>query len=209
MDQVNYRQIDNHNLAEPVMKKVLLCLLAIVLLLSQSKAQNVTIENEQCKLVINLTGAIIKEFSLKENQLNPIHEFGHFLCFDRWGPSEDAGIPWHGNGHKVDWTLNQSPEEEGNAFITEMSGSLPIVKLKMNRKVYLDKTAPVARIVEKITNQNSVEKVFNVVQHATLGQPFLDESTLVDTKVDSGFSLLRQTKLLAGRKLSLMAGKGI
>lgn len=58
----------------------------------------------------------------------------------------------------------------------------------MTRKICLDRSVAVARIIEDITNQNDVEKVFNVVQHATLDQPFLDESTIVDTKVDSKFN---------------------
>ena len=151
-------------------------------------AQNVTIENEECQLTIDLSGAIITGFSLKDNPINPIHKFGHFLAFDRWGPSEDANIPFHGNGAKIKWTLLQESMEKDNYFYAEMTGTLPIVKLKMNRKVFMDKNVSVVRIVEEITNENDVDKVFNLVQHATIGQPFLDESTVVDTKVNEGFS---------------------
>ena len=152
-------------------------------------AQNVTIENDACKIIIGLEGAKIKEFSLKQNGLNPIHnEYTHFVCFDRWGPSEDEGIPQHGNAHTITWQLNQAPTEKSDCIYSEMSGSLPVVKLKMNRKIVLDKTAAVARVVEEITNLNDVDKVFNLVQHPSIGPPFLDETTIVDTKVVRGIS---------------------
>ncbi len=152
-------------------------------------AQNITLENESCQLAIDLNGATITGFNLKDSPTNAVHdEFGHFLVFDRWGPSEDADIPFHGNGRQIPWNLLQAPAGENGYLYTEMSGTLPIVKLTMNRKVYLDKKTTVVRVLEEITNENNVEKVFNVVQHATIGQPFLDENTIVDTEVVEGFS---------------------
>lgn len=170
------------------MKKIIITVLLVWGGFTLHMAQDIIIENEACRLVTNLRGAKMKEFSLKAIGLNPIHEYAHFICFDRWGPSEDDGIPWHGNGQRITWQLNQDPVERQKYFYAEISGILPVVNLKMNRKIYLDKTAPVARVVEKITNPNEIEKVFNLVQHPTIGAPFLDETTIVDTKVLQGFS---------------------
>ncbi len=155
-------------------------------------AQTVTLDNDQVKMEISLDGGVITRMSLSTIDLNPIHEIGHFICFDRWGPSspedEALGIPWHGNGSKVQWTLNQEPILRQGQYFTEMSCMLPVVKLGMNRKIYLNGNSSVFKVVEEITNYNDAPKVFNLVQHPTLGAPFLDESTLVDTQADSGFS---------------------
>jgi hypothetical protein len=73
-------------------------------------------------------------------------------------------------------------------YYTEMSCLLPIVNLGMTRKVYLNLNTSVIKVVEEITNHTDSLKVFNLVQHPTIGAPFLDENTIIDTEVDSGFS---------------------
>ncbi len=73
-------------------------------------------------------------------------------------------------------------------YFAEMSCLLPIVKLGMNRKIYLSEHSSVFKVVEEISNHNDSAKVFNLVQHPTIGAPFLDETTIVDTEVDSGYS---------------------
>ena len=155
-------------------------------------AQTVSLDNGKARMEVSMNGGVIRKMSLKAIDLNPIHQYGHFICFDRWGPSspEDQalGIPWHGNGSKVSWTLQERPVLIGEYYYTEMSCLLPVVKLGMNRKIYLDRNSSVFRVVEEITNHGDSMKVFNLVQHPTIGAPFLDESTIVDTEVDSGFS---------------------
>jgi hypothetical protein len=155
-------------------------------------AQTVKLENEQTEMRISLSGGVIKEMNLKEVDVKPIHAYGHFVCFDRWGPSspEDQalGIPWHGEGSKVSWELDQEPVPLKGGLMTEMSGYLPIVKMGIRRKIYLDGTSPVFLVQEELTNHNAGPKVYNLVQHPTIGTPFLGENTIVDTRVDSGYS---------------------
>ncbi|KPL10498.1 MAG: hypothetical protein AMS26_21395 [Bacteroides sp. SM23_62] len=155
-------------------------------------AQTVTLDNGIAKMGISLNGGVITEFSLNAMALNPIHEYGHFICFDRWGPSspEDQalGIPHHGEASKISWVLDQEPILKEGHYFAEMSCSLPIVKLGLNRKIYLNETSPVIKVVEEISNHNESPTVFNLVQHPTIGAPFLDETTIVDTRVDSGYS---------------------
>lgn len=160
----------------------------LLILIYTSSTIGATLENDACKIVVSSKGATISEFSLKSKTLNPIHEYDHFICFDRWGPSEDEGIPWHGNGSKITYSYLSQPTDKGQYHFLEMSGLLPVVKLRLNRKIYLDKNAPVARVIETITNENNEIRDFNLVQHPTIGKPFLDETTIVDTKVDSGYS---------------------
>ncbi len=155
-------------------------------------AQTVTLDNGIAKMDISLSGGVITELSLNTIDLNPIHQYGHFICFDRWGPSspEDLalGIPWHGNASKISWTLHQEPIQKEDHYFAEMSCILPIVKLGLNRKIYLNGNSSVFKVVEEISNHNDSAKVFNLVQHPTIGAPFLDETTIVDTEVDSGYS---------------------
>lgn len=164
-------------------------LLAIPTLFSQT----VQLNNDIVTMTISLSGGTITELGLTGNNVNPLHsEYGHFLCFDRWGPSskedKELGIPFHGEASKTTWTLIQeTTSEEGHSFV-EMSCLLPIIQLGMNRKIYLNDNTSVFKVVEEITNHNDGPKVFNLVQHPTIGAPFLDENTVVDTEADSGFS---------------------
>ncbi len=174
------------------MKKTYPLVLITLFMACHISAQTVTLDNGIARMDLKLNGGTITEFSLNAVDVNPMHEYGHFLCFDRWGPSspEDQalGIPFHGEASKVTWTLQQGPIMKQGYYFTEMSCYLPIVKLGMDRKIYLNNNSSVFKVVEEISNHNDAPRVFNVVQHATLGAPFLDETTIVDTKVVSGFS---------------------
>lgn len=168
-------------------------LLLINLLIAYSlAAQTVTLDNGIAKMNISLSGGVITELSLNNIDINPIHQYGHFICFDRWGPSspEDQalGIPFHGNASKLTWTVHQEPVLRDGHYFAEMSCFLPIVKLGLNRKIYLNGNSSVFKVIEEISNHNDTTKVFNLVQHSTIGTPFLDETTIVDSRVDSGYS---------------------
>jgi hypothetical protein len=174
------------------MNRSLIPIWVMVLMTFPLSAQTVTLDNGIAKMNISLSGGIIRELSLHSVAVNPMHEYGHFICFDRWGPSspEDQalGIPFHGEGSNVTWTLQQEPVHREDHYFAEISCFLPIVQLGLDRKIYLDEDSPVFRVEEEISNHGNTEKVFNLVQHATIGAPFLDETTILDTRVDSGFS---------------------
>ena len=174
------------------MKKFHISILIAFLFSNLLSAQTVTLDNGLAKMEISLNGGKITEVSLNAIDLNPIHEYGHFICFDRWGPSspedEALGIPFHGEASKLSWTLHQEPVLNEGIYYAEMSCNLPIVKLGLKREIYLSNNSSVFKVVEEITNHNDSSKVYNLVQHPTIGSPFLDEITIVDTKVDSGFS---------------------
>jgi hypothetical protein len=42
-------------------------------------------------------------------------------------------------------------------------------------------------VSETVTNRNKLGRVYNMVQHATIGPPFLDETTVVDSNAQHGF----------------------
>ena len=61
-------------------------------------AQSISLDNGKARLVVSLDGGIITELSLGSIDVNVLHDYGHFLCFDRWGPStkeeKELGIPY-------------------------------------------------------------------------------------------------------------------
>ena len=153
------------------------------------------IRNAAAEAVFDLGGGSLVTFKLKGG-LNPLAWLGpadrnaalrpmaHFLCLDRWGqpsPGElAAGIPYHGEATRVAWKVDTAGSDE-----TAMSASLPMAGLDVRRRAKLD--GAVLRVEETVTNRNKMGKVYNMVQHPTIGPPFLDERTLVDSNARRGF----------------------
>jgi hypothetical protein len=63
----------------------------------------------------------------------------------------------------------------------------PLDGLDITRIVELDKNASVWQVEEVVKNTFSVGRVYNIVQHATLGPPFLSNSTIVNSNAGDGF----------------------
>ena len=68
-----------------------------------------------------------------------------------------------------------------------MGATLPIAGLEVRRTVGLSESAPFFSVSETVTNRNKLGRVYNMVQHATIGPPFLDETTVVDSNAQQGF----------------------
>jgi len=100
----------------------------------------------------------------------------HFLCLDRWGPPSEAerlnGMFFHGEATRVRW------RELG---ASAMGATLPMAGLEVRRTVRLSQAAAVFHVSETVTNRNKLGRIYNMVQHATIGPPFLDETTVVDS----------------------------
>lgn len=155
------------------------------------------IQNGAAEAVFDLGGGSLVTFRLKGG-LNPLAWIGpadrnvenrpmaHFLCLDRWGqpsPGElAAGIPYHGEATRVPWRkeLDQGAE-------AVMTASLPIAGLDVRRRARLMGPDAVLLVEETVTNRNRMGKVYNMVQHPTIGPPFLDAATLVDSNARRGF----------------------
>jgi hypothetical protein len=108
----------------------------------------------------------------------------HFLCLDRWGqpsPGElAAGIPYHGEATRVLWKVDKAGADEAT-----MSASLPEAGLDVSRRSKL--SGAILRVEETVTNRKKMGKVYNMVQHPTIGPPFLDERTVIDANASRGF----------------------
>ncbi|MEO8660667.1 MAG: hypothetical protein ABI693_19510 [Bryobacteraceae bacterium] len=158
---------------------------------------SVRLENPTTTLVIDLGGGSIVDFHLAAGGLNPLRWLGpgddsqtnrpmaHFLCLDRWGQPSDAelrnGMPFHGEAARVAWK-----ELSASANEAAMSALLPMAGLEIKRTVRLSPTGAVFAVSETVTNRNPLGRIYNMVQHATIGPPFLDETTVVDSNAQQG-----------------------
>lgn len=155
-------------------------------------------------LVFDLSGGSLADFHLTGSTLNPFswgsprpgdirtHGFGHFLCLDRWGPASDSeaanGMPYHGEAPNVIWRLDAPPYEEGDAIRGRMSAVLQIAGLRVERRVEFSRSEAFAIVHETVSNENKLGRVYNCVQHPTIGPPFLATNTVVDCNGRRGFA---------------------
>lgn len=167
-------------------------------LLSQDRPQ-IVLTNSVVEAIFDLGGGSFVSFQLKEQRLNPLRWLGpgdeaaanrpmaHFLCLDRWGPPGEAerrnGMPFHGEASRVAWKLEGAP----SAGAAQMSAKLPLAGLEVVRRIQLHPKAALLTVEETVTNRNALGKIYNMVQHPTIGPPFLDETTVVDANARRGF----------------------
>ncbi len=164
--------------------------------------RSIVLENDDARVVVDLLGGSIVEFRHKALDLNPLvwrddgpveeaRSMGHFLCLDRWGQPSEAekanGMPGHGEATKVAWEVVQEPAANGEWIEAGMRASLPMAGLLVERRLRLARNAAWLEVEETVTNQNKLSRAYNIVQHPTLGPPFLDESVLVDSNAAQGF----------------------
>lgn len=112
---------------------------------------------------------------------------GHFLCLGRWGSPSDgeikSGIPHNGEPSNTWWTV-----EELSPASVSMRNDAPLDGLEVERKVELIEGASVFVVTEVYTNTFSLGRVSNVVQHVTIGPPFLSKRTLINCNAGQGFN---------------------
>lgn len=171
---------------------------ATLALLAQQRPQ-VVLTNPASEAIFDLGGGSFVSFRLKDAGVNPLGWLGpedasaanrpmaHFLCLDRWGPPSDAerrnGMPFHGEAARVAWKLDRA----ASALAAEMSAKLPLAGLDVARRVQLHPEAPLLTVEETVSNRNALGRLYNMVQHPTIGPPFLDETTVVDSNARQGF----------------------
>ncbi len=167
------------------------------------KASTKILENGSGCLEIDLFGGAITSFKLHEGEINPLSfRFsaeqmpannkagapyrGHFLCLGRWGlPSEGeikAGVPDHGQIANIMWQA-----EEGDQTQFEMQTHSELEGLHVKRLIQMDINSPVYIVNEEVTNTNPLGRLYNMVQHPTLGRPFLDDTTIINCNAGLGF----------------------
>jgi hypothetical protein len=149
------------------------------------------LEGRAAVLRVELTGGVLSDFHLAGDAVNPLKGLGHFLCLDRWGqPSaaeERNGMPFHGEASKVQWRVTRGPERRGDGLEAELAADLPLAGLAVKRWIRMPDSAAVVLVREEATNRNKLGRIFNIVQHPTIGPPFLDGETRVDAGAGIGF----------------------
>ena len=164
---------------------------------------SIVLESDAARAVVDIGGGAIVDFHLNERPLNPLswreegedpteHPWmGHFVCLDRWGaPGEGEarnGMPFHGEASKVDWQVLSRPEKRGDTVEAEMSAALPLAGLEIHRSMAMSSEAAFIAVSEKVTNCNKLGRLYNMVQHPTIGPPFLAETSLIDCNGRKGF----------------------
>jgi hypothetical protein len=163
----------------------------------------VTISNSAAMVSVDLQGGAIVDFHLHEGGINPLtfkreesNFQGHFLCLGRWGPPSDgekaAGIVTHGEAVTQTWDLQPStPKNE-----LRMQATAPLERLHVDRLLTLDKENSVFEVTENVTNINPLGRLFNMVQHPTIGAPFLTANTIVHCNAGEGFNYKLNTNPL-------------
>ncbi len=162
----------------------------------------VVLNGQSAQLVVDMAGGSIADFHFQEQGINPLewnrqsrgtqaHSMGHFLCLDRWAsasPAESSnGMPGHGEASNVEWQLSRGPNDKGDFIEVEMQAVLPLAGLEVRRWIRLSRQNAFFTVREEVTNTNKLGRIYNMVQHPTIGPPFLDETTVVDANAHKGF----------------------
>lgn len=168
-----------------------------------TKNTKIVLSNSTAKMVVDLFGGAITDFHLQNGKVNPFtfrmpgHKMplnnrkgaayqGHFACIGRWGqpsPGEQAvGMPDHGECANQMWHL-----EKGNMRSFKMRTTSKLEGLKISRRIEIDKNHAVFHIDEVITNNQSLGRLYNIVQHPTISFPFLSDYTKVFCNAGRGF----------------------
>lgn len=166
--------------------------------------KQVVLEGRTARVSVDLAGGSIVDFHFLDQGLNPFtwnypekgdlkpRTIGHFVCFDRWGQPTDSelknGMPFHGEATAVNWEVLSPPSRKGSTVGAVMRCVLPIGGMELKRTIDLSENSTVLRVREDITNINKLGRVYNIVQHPSIGPGFLDETVLVDTNAGKGFA---------------------
>ncbi len=165
--------------------------------------QQLILESDAATVALDLAGGAFSDFHMKGSNLNPLswnppekgkikaQSLGHFICFDRWGGPHESeiknGMSFHGEATQVVWDVLQKATKGAGGTSAVAHCSLPIAGLSLERKMQLSSKGAVMKVEEKITNDNKLGRIYNIVQHPSIAAPFLDETTVVDANAWKGF----------------------
>jgi len=162
----------------------------------------VVLEGNAAVVGIDLLGGSIADFRFRGSDLNPLSwgrdragdgpaAMGHFLCLDRWASASRAeagnGMPGHGEASAVAWQVLRGPQRRDGFIEVEMAATLPLANFEVRRLIRLAEEAAFLTVREEIENKGKLGRIYNAVQHPTIGPPFLDETTVVDANARQGY----------------------
>jgi hypothetical protein len=176
----------------------------------QIPRSTISLKGKTATVVVDLGGGSISDFHLGDDGLNPLQwdswsfspnpdgpapdlprSMGHFLCLDRWGSASDAekanGMTNHGEATQVWWSISHELTTRTGKKNLRLRAELPMAGMKVERSILMLESSAVVWVQEYVTNENPIGRVYNIVQHPTIGGPFLRETTRVDTNAVRGF----------------------
>ena len=115
-------------------------------------------------------------------KLNPLQGLGHFVCVDGFGPvsaeERAAGLPGHGEAHRVPWELVSSEKKDGTLTVA-FTSTLPLVQETFRRTIRLVDGENVIYIDSELESLLGFDRPVNWGEHATIGGPFLEQGRTV------------------------------
>lgn len=162
------------------------------------------LQNASARIRVDKLGGAISSFSLKNKKINPLSfrlklknkignsclYKGHFLGLGRWGdPSVkegEAGLSKHGDLVNAKW------EGLTNGNSCTMSTTSKLEGLDMERTITLHASNSCFHVKEKVKNIHPLSRMYNMVQHATIAAPFLNEHTVINCSATKGFDALTE-----------------
>src|SRR5262245_43975253 len=166
-----------------------LCVLCVPSVVAQAPATIdgrpvLTIANDKLTLAVRTEGGAMVRLVLNDDPAatNPMHTgLGHFVCVDGSGPvsaeERAAGLPGHGEAHRVPWTLVSSDKTGAATARTttvSFSATLPLVQEIFRRTIRVVDGENVVYIESELENQLAFDRPVNWGEHATIGSPFLE-----------------------------------
>ena len=191
------------------MKKVILFIathLFCFLTYGEDTSSIITLGNSTtgARFFIDLYGGAFTGFTLPESSVNPFswRELpadmpknnrngaifqGHFLCLGRWGAPTageiKAGVPHNGQPGNQLWQVISQHEGE----FLHIGTHAPLDGVNAERLIYFDAVNAVCKVTGLVQSTLSAGRLYNIVQHATIGAPFLSASTIIDSNAKAGF----------------------
>jgi hypothetical protein len=116
------------------------------------------------------------------SELNPFDGLGHFVCVDGFGPvskeEEAAGLPGHGEAHRVPWDVVSSAKESGELTV-QFTAALPLVQETFRRTLRLIDGESVVYIDSELESLLAFDRPINWGEHATISGPFLEQGKTI------------------------------
>src|SRR5689334_8920070 len=144
----------------------------------------INLTNDKISLSLRAVGgAIVRLVSLNDsNQLNPFEGLGHFVCVDGFGPvskeEQAAGLPGHGEAHRVPWDVVSSRKENGIQTL-EFAAALPLVHENFRRTLRVVDGENVIYFDSELESLLAFDRPINWGEHATISGAFLEQGKTV------------------------------
>jgi hypothetical protein len=144
------------------------------------------LSNDKLTLSVRVEGGAMVRLVLKDDPagVNALHaELGHFVCVDGFGPVSQeeraAGLPGHGEAHRVTWQKVASARSSGSTTTVSFSATLPLVQEIFRRTIHIVDGENVVYVESELESLLGFDRPINWGEHATIGAPFLEPGKTV------------------------------